>query len=824
VTDEPEVDRPTVEIDEVIHIPDVLPVMALKDIVLFPFTIISLSVGREASVSAVDQALAENRLILLVTQREPTVETPGPDDLYQIGCVAVIMRMLKLPDGTIRLLVQGITRARVDYFTQTEPHLQARLTRLEEPTAGPADIETEAFVRSVRQGLERVGTLGRQVSSEVMLIASNLDDPGRLADLVTSNLGLKVPDAQRVLEGVDASERLRLVNELVAREVSLLEMQQEISSQVRGEMDRGQREYFLRQQLKAIQKELGEGDELEREMQEYRTRADASGLSEEAREEVDKQLKRLQTMHPDAAEASVLRTWLDWITGLPWATVSEDTLDIPAARRILDEDHHDLEKVKARILEYLAVRKLNPNGKGPILCFVGPPGVGKTSLGRSIARALDRQFIRISLGGVRDEAEIRGHRRTYVGALPGRIIQSLHQSGTSNPVFMLDEVDKVGADFRGDPSSALLEVLDPEQNHTFRDHYLGVAYDLSRVLFIATANVTDTIQPAFLDRMEVIELSGYTEEEKVVIARRHLIPRQVEANGLEPSQIELSDAALKLLIDGYTREAGLRNLEREISSVCRKVAVDVAEGRSRPRRITPATVERMLGSRRFLPELRLKENRVGVVTGLAYTPVGGDVLYVEAQALPGKADLKLTGSLGDVMKESAAAALTFARAHAEEWGLEPAWFDEHTLHVHVPAGAVPKDGPSAGVTLLTAIVSAAARRPVRHDLAMTGEITLRGDILPVGGIKEKVLAALRMGVTTILLPVGNRRDVAELPGKARRAARTIFVERAEEVLSAALAAPVAAVSPGERRTSRSSGAVPPQETPSAPSRGSRGRG
>jgi len=824
VVDEPEIARPGHEADETVQIPDVLPVMALKDVVLYPFTIIPLSVGREPSVSAVDQALAENRLILLVTQREPTVESPGPDELYGIGCVAVIMRMLKLPDGTIRLLVQGLTRARVDYFTQNEPHLQARLTRLEEPAVEAADLEIEALLRSVRQGIEKVGALGRQISPEVLLITSNLDDPGRLADLATSNLGLKVPDAQRVLEAVEPWARLRLVNELVAREVSLLEMQQEISSQARGEMDRGQREYFLRQQLKTIQKELGEGDDLEREMQEYRTRADDAGLSEEANAEVGKQLRRLQTMHPDAAEASVLRTWLDWITGLPWAKVSEDNADITAARRILDEDHHDLEKVKARILEYLAVRKLNPDGKGPILCFVGPPGVGKTSLGRSIARALGRQFIRISLGGVRDEAEIRGHRRTYVGALPGRIIQSVHQAGTSNPVFMLDEVDKVGADFRGDPSSALLEVLDPEQNHTFRDHYLGVAYDLSRVLFIATANVTDTIQPAFLDRMEVIELSGYTEEEKVAIARRHLIPRQVAANGLEPEQIELSAAALHLLIDGYTREAGLRNLEREISSVCRKVAVDVAEGRTGRRRITPATVERMLGPRRFLPELRLKRDRIGVVTGLAYTPFGGDVLYVEAQALPGKADLKLTGSLGDVMKESAAAALTFARAHAEEWGLAPSWFDEHTLHVHVPAGAVPKDGPSAGVTLLTSIVSAAARREVRHDLAMTGEITLRGDILPVGGIKEKVLAALRMGVTTILLPAGNRRDLSELPAKVRRSARLVFVERAEEVLVAALPETNPEVSPGATRTSRSSGRARPRAKPPAPSPGPRERG
>jgi ATP-dependent Lon protease len=786
MSDAPEITETTQQAEEILHIPDVLPVMALKDVVLFPFTIMPLSVGREASVRAVDRALAEDRLILLVTQKDANIDRPAENDLYQVGCVAVIMRMLKLPDGNLRILVQGLSRAEVDYYTSTEPHLEARLTRLEEPSLEGQQLETEAFVRSIRQGLERANALGRQISPEVMLIAANLEDPLRLADLATSNLSIKVADAQQVLETLPAMERLRLVNELLTREISLLEMQQEISTQARGEMDRNQREYFLRQQLKAIQNELGEGDELEREIEEYRAKADQLGLPEEAREQVDKQLKRLGSMHPEGAETSVLRTWLDWMTTLPWSTMTEDNLDIAAGRTILDEDHYDLEKIKERILEFLAVRKLKKDSKGPILCFVGPPGVGKTSLGRSIARALGRKFVRISLGGVRDEAEIRGHRRTYVGALPGRIIQGIHQAGTSNPVFMLDEVDKIGADFRGDPSSALLEVLDPEQNHTFRDHYLGVTYDLSRVLFIATGNVTDTIQAAFLDRMEVIHLSGYAEEEKVEIAKRHLIPRQIEQNGLTAELVEFTPAAIKTLIRGYTREAGLRNLERQIGSVCRKVAVKVAEGQEARRRITPHLAERLLGPRLFVLEEQLKEDRVGVVTGLAYTEVGGDVLFVEALSLPGKGDLKLTGSLGEVMKESAAAAMSFAKAHAADYGIPADWFDSHTLHVHIPAGAIPKDGPSAGVTLLTAIVSAASGRPTRHDLAMTGEITLRGDILPVGGVKEKILAALRAGVRDILLPTENERDLADLPPKARRGARIRHVTRAEEVLQHAL--------------------------------------
>jgi ATP-dependent Lon protease len=771
---------------DAISIPDVLPVMALRDAVLFPFAIIPLTVGREISVTAVNEALSGDRLVLVLTQKDPQSENPQPDELYQTGCVALIMRMLKLPDDTIRILIQGLSRARVDYFTRSEPSFEARLTPLAEPDVGTNELEEKAFVRSIKQGLERVSTLGKQISPEVILITSSLEDPLRLADLAASNLGLEVPDAQQVLETIDAMPRLRRVHELLERELALAEMQEQISSQVRGEIDRNQREFLLRQQLRTIQQELGEIDDVEHEIAEYREKAAAVGLSQEAREAVDRQLRRLGSMHPESAESSVARTWLDWMTSLPWATVSEDNLDISAARTILDEDHFDLEKVKERILEFLAVRQLRPQSKGPILCFVGPPGVGKTSLGRSIARAMGRRFVRSSLGGVRDEAEIRGHRRTYVGALPGRIIQGLSQAGTSNPVFMLDEVDKLGSDVRGDPSSALLEVLDPEQNDSFRDHYLGVVYDLSKVLFIATGNVTETIQPAFLDRMEVIRLSGYTEEEKLEIARSHLIPRQIEENGLSVHGLEFTTAALRRLVADYTREAGLRNLEREIGSVCRKVAVQVAEGRRSIRRVSPSAVEKLLGPPRHLTDRPLESDRIGVATGLAYTPVGGDVLLVEAIPLTGKGNLELTGSLGEVMKESATAALSLARARSSELGISDDWFAKHSLHVHVPAGGVPKDGPSAGATILSAIVSAASSRPVRHDLAMTGEITLRGDVLPVGGIKEKVLAALRAEITEVLLPAENERDLVDLPPTARKKLDFIFVSTVDEVLEAAI--------------------------------------
>ena len=772
--------------DESISIPDVLPAMALKDAVLFPFVMLPLSVGRDRSVAAVDQALAENRLILLLAQKDANQESPASGDLYEVGTVAGIMRMIKLPDNRIRILVQGLARARVDYFMQEEPFLRARITKLEEPRGEGGNLEVEAFVRTVRANLEKVVELGKSISPEVMLIASSLEDGARLADLAASNLSLKLSEAQRVLETMDMKERLRIVNESLEHEIELLEVQQQISSQVQGEMDKSHREFLLRQQLKAIQKELGDSDDVDREIERYRELIDSKQLPEEPRGEAEKQLKRLRATHSESAEASVIRTYLDWLTGLPWQVQSSDNLDLTHARTVLDEDHYDLEKIKQRIIEFLAVRKLKSDSKGPILCFIGPPGVGKTSLGRSIARALGRKFVRLSLGGVHDEAEIRGHRRTYVGAMPGRIIQGINQAGTSNPVFMLDEIDKIGSDYRGDPSAALLEVLDPEQNFSFRDHYLDVPYDLSRVMFIATGNVTETILAAFLDRMEVIPLSGYTEDEKLRIARRHLVPKQLRENGLSTDHVRFTDSGLRHLVSGYTREAGLRNFEREIGSVCRKVAVRVAEGNHAKVTVLPRSVEKLLGPVKFLPDATLKEDRVGIATGLAWTAVGGDVLHVEALALPGKGELRLTGHLGEVMKESAQAALSFLRANAVRLGIDPAFFDDHSLHVHVPAGAIPKDGPSAGVTMLCALASAVSGVPVRRDLAMTGEITLRGEVLPVGGIKEKVLAALRSGIREVCLPRDNERDLVELPPGPRRLLRAHLISDAAQVLELAL--------------------------------------
>ncbi len=773
--------------EESVKIPDVLPVLPLKDTVVFPFIILPLSVGRDKSVGAVDRALAESRVIMLVAQRDANVENPGEDDLYPVGTAAVILRMLKLPDGRIRILVQGLARARVEHISQVEPFLQAKIERLEEPEPSQEGLESEALVRSVKESLERAVGLGKSISAEVMVIAANLEDPGRLADLAASNLDLKLPEAQAILEVMDPVERLRRVSDLLVREIQVLTMQQEISSQARGEMDRSQREYFLRQQLKAIQQELGEGEELSEEVANYRKLAEEKGISEEAREELERQIKRLERSHPESAETQIIRTYLDWLTALPWGNVSQDDLDLDRAQQILDEDHYDLEKVKERILEYLAVRKLKQDTKGPILCFVGPPGVGKTSLGRSIARSLGRQFVRISLGGVRDEAEIRGHRRTYVGALPGRILQGIRQAGTSNPVFVLDEIDKIGADFRGDPSSALLEVLDPEQNFTFVDHYLGVPYDLSRVLFIATANLLEPIQPAFLDRMEVIRLSGYTEEEKLEIARRHLIPKQTRENGITEEHITFTEAGIRKIISDYTKEAGLRNLERELAAICRKVAVKVARGETGQVVVDPAKVEELLGPRKHYSEELLDRDRVGVATGLAWTAAGGDLLFIEVVAVPGKGQLMLTGQLGDVMKESAQAALSYARAFAGSHGEIPDdFFAKHDIHVHVPAGSIPKDGPSAGITIGTAILSVLTQRPVNRRLAMTGEITLRGDVLPIGGVKEKVLAAKLAGVETVLLPKLNRRDLVEVPETVKKGLTFHFVEHMDEVVELAL--------------------------------------
>ncbi len=788
-------------------IPDILPVLPLKDLVIFPYIILPISVSREKSINAVDAALAEQRIIMLVAQRDAQNEAPRPEELFSVGTVAAIMRMLKLPDGRIRLLVQGLSRARVDSFLAEEPFLKAKITKLEEVVpAKELPPEHEALLRSVKQNLEKSVSLGKNISPEVMVIAANLDDPARLADLSASNLDLKLEEAQHILESTDPIERLRLVNENLAKEITVLTMQQEISSQARGEMDKSQREYYLRQQLRAIQQELGEGEEMSEELAQYRKLITEKKIPAEAASEVEKQIKRLERSHPDSAETAIIRTYLDWMTGLPWGVTSNDSEDIERARKILDEDHYDIEKVKERILEYLAVHALKKSLKGPILCFVGPPGVGKTSLGRSIARALDRKFVRLSLGGVRDEAEIRGHRRTYVGAMPGRIVQGIHQAGTSNPVFMLDEIDKIGSDYRGDPSSALLEVLDPEQNFSFRDHYLGVAYDLSKVLFIATANILDPIQPAFLDRMEVIRLSGYTLEEKQAIARRHLIPKQLEENGISESNIEFTEGGIQKIIEAYTREAGLRNLEREIGSICRKVAVAVAKGKTRRYRITAASVEKMLGPAKHLADELLKRDQVGVATGLAWTPVGGDLLFVEALAVRGKGGLRLTGQLGDVMKESAQAAMSYARANAKELGIAEDFFETHDVHVHVPEGSIPKDGPSAGITMASAMISAFTQQLVRRDVAMTGEITLRGEVLPIGGVKEKVLAARQARIKTIVLPRQNKRDVSQIPQRILHDIEFRYVDRVDEVLAIALLDPAAGAE-----------ATRPEE-PSAPAR------
>lgn len=766
--------------------PDVLPVLPLKEVVVFPYIIMPLSVGTDSSVVAIDHALADHRMVMLVAQKDPETDEPTLDQLYSIGTVALIMRMLKLPDGRIRILVQGLERARIGNLSQTEPFLQARIETLPTEPKVEANLEAEARLRDLREQLEKALHLGKNISPEVMVVAANLDDPGRLADLAASNLDLPSEDAQAILETIDPAERLAAVSERLHREVELLNMQQAISSQARDEIDRSQREYFLRQQLRAIQNELGDGDDFMAEIAEYREQAETRGLPDEAREELEKQLKRLERSHPESAENSVLRNYLDWLTGLPWGKTSDDRLDLEKARDVLDADHYGLDKIKERIIEFLAVRKLKADTKGPILCFVGPPGVGKTSLGRSIARALDRQFVRLSLGGVRDEAEIRGHRRTYVGAMPGRILQGLHRAGTSNPVFMLDEIDKIGSDYRGDPSSALLEVLDPEQNATFRDHYLGLSYDLSKVIFITTANLLEPIQPAFRDRMEIIRLSGYSEEEKINIAQRHLIPKQLSENGLQTSHLSFSRSAVGKIIRGYTREAGLRNLEREIAALCRKVAVRVASGKEKPVKLRASKVESYLGNEKHFQEALLDRHRVGIATGLAWTAAGGDLMIIEAVAVPGKGRLILTGQLGEVMKESGQTALSYARTYAYQNDLGERFFRHNDIHIHAPAGSIPKDGPSAGITIATAIVSVMTGRAIDRSLAMTGEITLRGEILPIGGLKEKILAARVAGIETLVLPRHNRRDLRELPRNLTRGMTLHFPREMDEVLDIAL--------------------------------------
>ncbi len=767
-------------------IPGVLPVLPVRDIVIFPNMILPLFVGRDLSIKAIDHALSVNRMILLVAQKDLNTENPKPEDLFKMGTVGMIIRMLKLPDGRIKILVQGLTRARILRYAQTEPFFSTEIEQVNDPPHLKVGIQEEALMRTVKQQLEKVVQLGKPVVPDIMAVLENLEEPGRVADLVASNLGLKVEQAQEILEVTDPITRLKKVNDVLGREIELLQVQQKIQSDARGEIDRSQRDYYLREQLKAIQKELGETDERAEEIQELKDKIKAAQMPEVVLKEAEKQVRRLEKMHPDSAEAGTIRTYIDWLAEVPWAKSTEDHLDIRKAKKVLDEDHYDLEKVKERLLEYLAVRKLNATMKGPILCFVGPPGVGKTSLGKSIARALGREFVRMSVGGTRDEAEIRGHRRTYVGALPGRIMQGLKNAGTNNPVFMIDEVDKLGSDFRGDPSSALLEVLDPEQNSGFVDHYLAVPFDLSRVMFITTANQLDPIPPPLRDRMEVIYLSGYATEEKVGIARNYLIPKQMKEHGISEKQIQIEEKGLLATIEQYTREAGVRNLDREIANLCRKVARKIAEGKNRLYRINGKNIHTLLGSPKYLPEEGRKKSEVGVAVGLAWTETGGDTLYIEATTMKGKGLLSLTGHLGDVMKESAQAALTCIRSRAGRIGIREESFGEQDIHVHVPAGAIPKDGPSAGITMATALASVLTGKPVRKDVAMTGEVTLRGRVLPIGGLKEKTLAARRAGLTTVILPKLNRKDIDEIPEHLRKDMNFAFVENMDEVLAIAL--------------------------------------
>lgn len=780
-----EIENDTEQSSEELKIPEVLPLLPIRDVVVYPFMIIPLFVGREMSVKAVDSALAGDRMILLATQHDIGDEDPPADKIYEVGTVAMIMRMLKLPDGRVKILVQGLAKARITEYVSDKPFYMVRVERQHDTPVADISLEIEALIRTVHEQLTKVMELGKQVSPEVMVILENIQDPGSMADLVSSNLGLKVADAQTLLEINDPIVRLTKVNEFLNREVDLLSVQAKIQNAAREEMGKNHKEYYLREQMKAIQSELGDNEGKE-ELAEIRKAIEAAKMPEPVQKEALKQLGRLENMHPDGGEASIVRTYLDWMVELPWSKSTRDNLDIVRAKKILDDDHFYLDKIKERILEFLAVRKLKKKMKGPILCFVGPPGVGKTSLGKSIARAMNRKFVRISLGGVRDEAEIRGHRRTYIGALPGRILQGLKQAGANNPVFMLDELDKLGYDYKGDPSSALLEVLDPEQNNSFSDHYINQPFDLSNVMFVATANQMDPIPSALRDRMEVINLSGYTEEEKLEIAKRYLVPRQIKENGLKPKHISFDDEAIVEIITKYTREAGLRNLEREIGKVCRKVARKVAEGNPRTVKLTAKSLHSYLGVAKYIREEDLDRNEIGVVNGLAWTPVGGEILHIEASLMAGKTALTLTGQLGDVMKESVQAAHSYIRAHAGALHLKPEIFQHNEIHVHVPAGAIPKDGPSAGVAMTVALVSILCHIPVKKDVAMTGEVTLRGKVLPIGGLKEKILAAVRSRMRLVIIPAQNKKDLEDIPPEILKKVKIVAVSEVEEALKLAL--------------------------------------
>jgi ATP-dependent Lon protease len=764
-------------------LPDRLPVLPLRDTVTYPDTLTPLAVGQERSIQLVNDVLVSDRMLVMLGSKDPELETPAPDQLHDVGVAGVVARMLKVPDGSLRILVQGGQRVRIEGWEGEEPYLVARVSEL--PDVVEEGPELTALMRNVQQTFTRIIEEVPYLPEELQMAVANLEDPSALAHLIAGALRIKVEEKQELLEEVDVGKRLRRLSEILARELDIVAIGSKIQSQVMGEMEKSQREYVLRQQLKAIQEELGEKDPAEAEMDDLREQLANLALPEEVRKQADRELSRLEKLPQAAAEHGVIRTYLEWIASLPWGVTTDDNLDLAHAREVLDTDHYDIEKVKDRILEFLAVRKLKPEGSGAaIMCFVGPPGVGKTSLGRSIARAMGRKFERISAGGVRDEAEIRGHRRTYIGAMPGTIIRALRDAGSANPLFMIDEIDKMGADYRGDPASAMLEVLDPEQNSTFRDHYLDVPFDLSGVLFITTANTLDTIPPPLRDRMEIIQLAGYTEEEKLQIAKRYLVPRQIDRSGLKRSQIGFTDTGLKAIIEDYTREAGVRNLEREIGSACRKVALKVAEGTlDKKVSVTGPRVRELLGRARFQSDRKRRTSEPGVATGLAWTPVGGDVLFIEASAMPGSGKLTITGQLGDVMKESAQAALSYVRGHAE---LPDDWYATHDVHVHIPAGAIPKDGPSAGITMATALMSLVTGRPVRDDVAMTGELTLTGQVLPIGGLKEKALAAQRAGVRRILAPSRNAPDLEDIPEPLREGMDFVWVDEITDVFDAAL--------------------------------------
>ncbi len=789
--------------EKVLSIPPELPVLPLRDTVLFPNSFMPLAVARESSVRLIDEAISGGKLIAVFTQREASVEEPRQEDLYGVGTATHIHKMFKLPDGSLRLIVQGLARLRLDDIVGTDPFLRARVARVDEESRDEDRLEVDALQRNIKTNFQQVVSLSPLLSDDLQTLALNITDPGRLADFIASSLStISTVVKQEILETLDLRERMANLNRILIKELEVLELGSKIQSQVQSEVGKNQREYFLREQMKAIQRELGEGDDQTKEVEELREKIEAAGMPEAVKKEAVRELDRLARMPVAAAEYTVSRTYLDWLVSLPWARRTDEVIDLARTKAILDADHSDLEKAKDRILEYLAVRKLNPDVKGPLLCFVGPPGVGKTSLAKSIATSLGRAFVRVSLGGMRDEAEIRGHRRTYIGALPGQVIQGLRRADSKNPVFILDEIDKLGSDFRGDPASALLEVLDPEQNNTFRDHYLDVPFDLSEVLFITTANVLDPVPPALRDRMEVLELPGYTEEEKLTIALEHLVAKQIANHGLTAEAIAFTDAALRSVIRGYTREAGVRNLEREIASLCRKVARRRAEGNEAPVEITPAVVGELLGAPKIVDEeIEERTKEPGVSIGLAWTPTGGEVLFIEASRMPGNGTLTLTGHLGDVMKESARAALSWLRANGARFGIEGDFYKLSEIHIHVPSGAIPKDGPSAGVAMVTALASELTGRPVRGDLAMTGEITLAGRVLPIGGVKEKVLAARRVGIREVILPRQNERNVVEdLSEDLRREITVHYVTAIDEVLDRALqpAAPPSAGHASER--------------------------